>query len=100
MTTRISQQAAFSRISFAFAFIVLLPLTVAAIPAPGQTPPKPATATHATPASRQAFEVVSIRVVDPNSKVDHNDPNIASNQPQTFPANRVAMRYIQMISLI
>jgi hypothetical protein len=101
MTTRISHQAAFCRFSFAFVFIiVLLPLTVAAIPAPGQTSPKPAAATNTTPAPRQAFEVVSIRVVDPNSKVDHNNPNDASNQPQTFPSNRLTMRYIAPLSLI
>ena len=100
MTTRISHQAAFCRFSFAFACVVLLPLTVAAISAPGQTPPKPAATTQTSPAPRQAFEVVSIRVVDPNSKVDHNDPNIASNQPQTFPANRLTMRYIPTLSLI
>ena len=56
-----------------------------------------------TPATNDkpiAFEVVSIRVVDPNSKVDHNNPNDASNQPQTFPSNRLTMRYIAPLSLI
>ena len=100
MATRISHLPAFCRFSFAFAFVVLLTLTVAAIPAPGQTLPKPAAATHTIPAPKQAFEVASIRIVDPNSKVDHNDPNVASNQPQTFPSNRFTNHYIQMISLV
>lgn len=99
MTTRVSCQPACCRFSFAFAFILLL-LTVATIPAPGQTPPKPAAAAHTTPPPKQAFEVVSIRIVVPNSKVDHNDPNDGSNQRQTFPSNRLTMRFMQMISVI
>jgi uncharacterized protein (TIGR03435 family) len=100
MKTRTSQEATFCRVSFAFAFIGLLPLAVAAIPAPGQTPAKLTAATHTTPAPKRAFEVVSIRVVDPNSKVDHNDPNNPLNQRQTFPSNRFTANYIWMISLI
>jgi len=78
----------------------LAALTLAAIPAIGQTPPHPAPAARTIPTVKQAFEVASVRVVDPNSKVDHNDPADASNQPQTFPANRWTTHYIQMLSLI
>jgi uncharacterized protein (TIGR03435 family) len=100
MTTRISHQPTFCQVSFAFAFVALLPLAAAAISAPGQAPPMSAAAAHTTQAPKQAFEVASIRVVDPNSKVDHNDPADASNQPQTFPSNRLTMPFVGMISLI
>lgn len=98
MTTRILHQFAFCRFSFTFAFVVLLPLTVVAIPAPGQTPPKPAAATHTPPAPKQAFEVASVRLEDPSGK-DTNSPNFQSS-PTKFPSNVVVMRHIMLRSLI
>lgn len=74
-------------------------LALATILTPAQTPPRPAHGAQTTP-TKQAFEAASIHIVDPHSSVDHNTPNDASNQPQTFPANRWTMHYIQMISLL
>lgn len=97
MTTLTEHHRAFRRVRFAFT--ILLPLAVSVIAACGQTAPKPAATAHTT-STKQAFEVAAVRVFDPNSKVDHNDPRDASNHPQTFPSNRLTMHYVQMISLI
>ncbi len=51
-------------------------------------------------AKRPAFEVAAIRLEDPNSKIDYNDPKLAWNVPQKFPANRLVMRHTMFYSLI
>jgi uncharacterized protein (TIGR03435 family) len=99
MTTRTPGQPAFRGFRFAIAPTLLLMLAIAAIPARGQRPPQPAPAAHTTLVKRQAFEVASVRLEDPHSTVNYNDPR-TNSRTTVFPANRLMMRHTYLKSLI
>ncbi len=98
MTTCIPQQRAFRRLSFAVACTALMTQAITAIPAACQTPPQSAptahTTPHTTPAQKQAFEVASIRPLDPHAPRDN------FGQDWVFPSNRFTMRIAGLKTLI
>ncbi len=96
MTTHNSHQPALCRFIFALA---LLPLAIATTSAPGQRPSKPVPAVHTTPTHKQAFEVASVRLEDPNPNLNTNDPRFQGS-PTVFPSNVLVIRHSMLRSLI
>jgi len=94
MTTCTPQQRAFRRFSFATAFAALLTIAIAIIPAACQTAPKPAPAAQTTSIHKQAFQVASIRPLDPHA------PRENSGQGMSFPSNRFTLQRIGLKGLI
>jgi uncharacterized protein (TIGR03435 family) len=69
------------------------------LPAAGQPKEPQPQPVKPRPAKKQAFEVASVRLFNPNSTVNTNDPGFR-NVTTVFPSNRLTMRFTNLQSLI
>lgn len=70
--------------------VAMSPLRLVAAPQSKSSP---------SPRNAQKFEVASVRLIDPNSNVNTNDPAFRTT-PTVFPSNRLTMRFTNLQSLI
>jgi uncharacterized protein (TIGR03435 family) len=107
MRTRASHQTTSRPCSFALGFITILGLALVAVSAQGQTMAQSAVAAQiaparpaaSAPAPQQAFEVASIRLVEPHSIVDLQR-GIGVYSINSFPSNLLTIRNTDLKYLI